>query len=483
MYLGIDLGTSGLRALLIDDSQRVIAAADAGYDVQNPAPGYSEQRPADWVRALTHCMAELRKQHPKALAALKAVAVSGQMHGAVCLDAAGDVLRPAILWNDTRCAKEAAELDTISGVRGLSGNIVFPGFTAPKLLWMQHHEPEIYQRIETVLLPKDYLNYYLTGVFSAEMSDAAGTSWLDTGARAWSDMLLEAGQMRRDQMPDLHEGTDVIAELRSDLATDWGVQGRVVVAAGAGDNAAAACGTGCLNEGQGFLSLGTSGVLLAARDAYRPAASKAVHSFCHAVPDRWYQMGVILAATDSLNWLSNLTNQRPENLAAALPDQISAPERPMFLPYISGERTPHNDANIRAGFSGLDVSDGPVALTKAVMTGVAFAFRDCFEALIDTGAELDHVLAIGGGAQSGWWLEVLATVLDLPLAQPANQEFGAALGAARLAICAATDAKPDDIMTPPKTAGMIMPRRDLIDAYSAKYADWRKLYPALKEFS
>ena len=194
-------------------------------------------------------------------------------------------------------------------------------------------------------------------------------------------------------------------------------------------------------------------------------------------------MGVILAATDSLNWLSKLTNLRPEALAGALSDQIPAPERAMFLPYLSGERTPHNDANIRGAFSGLGISDGPEALTKAVMTGVAFAFRDCFEALIDTGAEMDHVLAIGGGAESRWWLEVLATVLNLPLAQPAAQGFGAALGAARLAICAATGASPDDIMTPPKTAGMIMPRRDLTDAYSAKYADWRKLYPALKDFS
>lgn len=483
MYLGIDLGTSGLRALLVDASQRVIASADASYDVQNPAPGFSEQRPADWLQALDQCMGQLSADHTKEIGALKAIAVSGQMHGAVCLDAAGDVLRPAILWNDTRCAVEAAELDAIADVRSLSGNIVFPGFTAPKLLWMQRHEPELYAQIRTVLLPKDYLNYHLTGVLSAEMSDAAGTSWLDTGARAWSETLLEAGQMRRDQMPDLYEGTDVVGELRADLAQQWGVQGKVVVAAGAGDNAAAACGTGCLNEGQGFLSLGTSGVLLAARDAYRPSPSTAVHSFCHAVPDRWYQMGVILAATDSLNWLSNLTNQRPEDLAAALPDQISAPDRPMFLPYLSGERTPHNDANIRAGFSGLDISDGSEALTKAVMSGVAFAFRDCLEALISTGAELDHVLAIGGGARSKYWLEMLATVLDLPLMLPANQEFGAALGAARLAICAATGANPDDIMTPPETAGIIMPRPEFTDAYSAKYADWRKLYPALKDFS
>ena len=259
MYLGIDLGTSGLRALLVDDHQRVISATDAEYDVQNPAPGHSEQRPADWVRALDQCMAELRAQHPKAIVALKGIATSGQMHGAVCLDAAGDVLRPAILWNDTRCAKEAAELDATLDVRRLSGNIVFPGFTAPKLMWMQRHEPEIYQQIKTVLLPKDYLNYYLTGVLSAEMSDAAGTSWLDTGARAWSDTLLEAGQMRRDQMPTLHEGTDVIGELRSGLVTDWGVQGRVVVAAGAGDNAAAACGMGCLNEGRDFYRLALLG--------------------------------------------------------------------------------------------------------------------------------------------------------------------------------------------------------------------------------
>lgn len=480
MFLGLDLGTSGLRALLIDEAQIVIGVADASYDVAHPYPGWSEQDPSDWVAACEVCVAELKTAHPAEFAALRGIGISGQMHGAVCLDKAGNVLRPCILWNDTRSHHEAAELDAQPVVRELSGNIVFPGFTAPKLLWLEQHELEIFAKISKVLLPKDYLGQYLTGEYVGDMSDAAGTTWLDTGKRDWSTELLDAGHMSANQMPRLVEGSEIAGKLRADLTSEWGVAD-VSVVGGGGDNAAAACGTGALTEGSGFVSLGTSGVLLAARDSYAPAPASAVHTFCHAVPDRWYQMGVILAATDSLNWLARSLNQDPATLANTLGHEISGPGKPLFLPYISGERTPYNDANIRGGFARLDVANGPEALTQAVMEGVAFAFRDCLEALNSTGANLTQTLAIGGGAQSRYWVELLATVLNLPLSLPAQGEFGAALGAARLAICGVTGAAPEAVMTAPAIAETIEPRGEFSASYSDSYAAYRALYPALKD--
>jgi xylulokinase len=285
--------------------------------------------------------------------------------------------------------------------------------------------------------------------------------------------------MRADQMPRLVEGSAVSGMLRAALASEWGIDHPVAVAGGGGDNAAAACGVGCFKSGQGFVSLGTSGVLLAARDRYAPSAASAVHTFCHAVPERWYQMGVILAATDALNWLARLVGVTPAELASALPAAINGPGQTLFLPYLSGERTPHNDASIRGAFAGLDIADDAAALTRAVMEGVGFALRDSLEALRGAGASLDSLLAIGGGTRSRFWLETLATILQMPLKRPVDGEFGAALGAARLAMLADGRAL-DDVMIPPETGETIDPRGDLADAYEAAYHRYRALYPNLK---
>ncbi|WP_412563174.1 xylulokinase [Thalassobius sp. MITS945101] len=479
MYLGLDLGTSGLRALLTDAEGQVIGATEAAYPVAHPHPGWSEQDPQDWVEAAEACVATLRRAYSGQMAALRGIGLSGQMHGAVLVDDSGAVLRPAILWNDTRPHAEAAALDAQPEVRQLSGNIVFPGFTAPKLLWLERHEPEIFAKVHKVLLPKDYLRYWLTGNYVGDMSDAAGTTWLDVGARDWSDSLLAAGHMRREQMPDLVEGSASSGNLRPALAQDWGIAGSVVVAGGGGDNAVAACGVGCLREGEGFVSLGTSGVLLAARDRFAPMPETAVHSFCHAVPARWYQMGVMLAATDCLNWLSARLGQTPATLAGALPDVISGPSEVTFLPYLSGERTPHNDSAVRGAFLGLDIASDNRQLTQAVMEGVSFGLRDSLEALSATGADLHHVLAIGGGNKSRHWVELLATVLDLPLHLPAAGEFGAALGAVRLAMAADGVAAPEDLITAPEIAETVAPRAELQAAYEARYQQYRALYPAI----
>ncbi|MGR3617429.1 MAG: xylulokinase [Paracoccaceae bacterium] len=480
MYLGLDLGTSGLRALLADEAGQVIGVADAEYAVFHPHPGWSEQNPSDWIDGCERAIAALRSAHPKAFGALKGIGLSGQMHGATLLDDAGVPLRPCILWNDTRSFTEAAELDGAQHVRDLSGNIVFPGFTAPKLAWVRKHEPEIFAKTSKVLLPKDYLRFWLTGAYFGDMSDSSGTSWLNTGTRDWSEPLLNAGGMRRNQMPDLVEGSQVGGMLRSQLANAWGLSGSVSVAGGGGDNAAAACGAGCFREGQGFVSLGTSGVLLSAKDSYAPDPATAVHTFCHAVPDKWYQMGVILAATDCMNWLSRLTGQSPEELAGALPENPNGPGHILFLPYLSGERTPHNDSSIRASFVGVDVADGAAEMTQAVMEGVAFALKDCLLALNATGTHPERLLAIGGGTQSPFWVETLASVLNLPLDLPERGEFGAALGAARLAIAAVTGGDLDQIMTPPKISKTIEPRSELVAAYAQAHTRYRALYPNMK---
>lgn len=479
MYLGLDLGTSGLKAILVDETQRVVATAEQGYPNPHPHTGWSEQDPDDWIRACEAVLDSIAAEAPQELADLRGIGLSGHMHGATLIGADDAVLRPCMLWNDTRAAQEAAWMDAQPGVRAATGNIVFPGFTAPKLLWLENHEPEVFEKVAKVLLPKDYLRLWLTGGHMGDMSDSAGTAWLDVGARDWSDGVLATSHMRRDQMPDLCEGAEASGDLRDSLRQRWGIRAPVVVAGGAGDNAAAACGAGCFAEGQGFVSLGTSGVLLSAKDSFAPDPATAVHTFCHAVPGRWYQMGVILAATDCLNWLSRITGQGAADLAATLPDRAEGPGSLLFLPYLSGERTPHNDACVRGAFLGLDVAHGPAEMTQAVVEGVGFALRDCLEALRGTGTELTSILATGGGARSRHWLEVLATLLGQPLALPAGGEFGAALGAARLGMTAA-GAATSEVMTPPVIAETVDPRADLAEAYDRAWRRYRTAYPAVR---
>ncbi|MBW9117061.1 xylulokinase [Rhizobium cauense] len=480
MYLGLDLGTSGVKAMLIDGDQKIIGSANGSLDVSRPHSGWSEQEPSHWIRATEEAVAGLKAKHPKELAAVKGIGLSGQMHGATLLDADDKVLRPCILWNDTRSYVEAAALDADPRFRKLTGNIVFPGFTAPKLAWVAKHEPEIFAKVAKVLLPKDYLRLWLTGEHISEMSDSAGTSWLDTGKRKWSSELLAATGLDEKQMPRLIEGTEQGGKLRGELAGKWGITGSVVVAGGAGDNAASACGMGTVSDGAAFVSLGTSGVLFAANAAYLPKPESAVHAFCHALPNTWHQMGVILSATDALNWHSSVTGKSAADLTTELGETLKTPSGVTFLPYLSGERTPHNDAVIRGAFIGLEHESSRVVLTQAVLEGVSFAIRDNLEALRSAGTDISRVTAIGGGSRSRYWLASIATALGVPVDLPADGDFGAAFGAARLGLIAATGADPVSVCTPPKTAGTIEPVAALSGAYEDAYKRYRALYPAIK---
>ncbi|MEZ5752140.1 MAG: xylulokinase [Paracoccaceae bacterium] len=478
-YLGVDLGTSGIRLLLTDDDGNPLASTERPLTVARPHPGWAEQDPAAWVMALDGAIDELRAAHP-AFGGLKAIAVAGHMHGATLLDEVGTPVRPCILWNDTRSHAEASQMDALPVMRAQSGNIVFPGFTAPKLEWVRRNEPEVFARTARVLLPAAFLGLYLSGAYFSDRSDASGTSWLDVQTRDWSPDLLAAGAMRPDQMPRLVDGCQPAATLRPELAARWGLAGDVVIAGGAGDNAAAACGIGALAEGQGFVSLGTSGVLLVARDGCHPRPETAIHTFCHAVPGRWYQMGVMLSATDSLNWLSRLCGHAPAALVAALGQSLRKPGRTRFYPYLAGERTPHNDAAIRGAFTGLEVATDTQDLTHAVLEGVAFGLRDSAEALRAAGAPLAPLYAIGGGAASDYWLRLLATILDVPLLRPQSAEFGAAFGAARLARIAATGLPPESVIVPPEACERIEPDARLRPSFEAGYQAFREAYGTLR---
>ncbi len=483
MYLGLDLGTSGIKAMLIDDDQVVIGSASGELDVLRPHSGWSEQKPEDWIRATEEAVGELKQKFSKQLSAVKGIGLSGQMHGATLLDDSDTVLRPCILWNDTRSHKQAQILDADPRFRKVTGNIVFPGFTAPKLAWVRDNEPDCFAKISKILLPKDYLRLWLTGEYISEMSDAAGTSWLDTGKRCWSPELLAATDLNEEQMPSLVEGTEQGGQLRAGLASAWGIDNNVVVAGGAGDNAASACGMGVVDHGAAFASLGTSGVLFAATDKYLPKPESAVHAFCHALPNTWHQMGVILSATDALNWYSRVAGVSAAELADELGDALNAPTTVTFLPYLSGERTPHNDAVIRGAFVGLDRMSDRHALTQAVLEGVAFAIRDNLEVLKSAGTTIDRVTAIGGGSRSRYWLVSIATALGIPVDIPTDGDFGAAFGAARLGLIAATAADPLTVCVPPKTAQTIEPETTLIDAYETAYERYRSLYPAIRSLA
>ncbi len=480
MFLGIDVGTSEVKAVLIDDEQRPQATARAILTVQRPAPGFSEQDPESWWQAVQATLNELQREVADRLAAVRGIGLSGQMHGAVLLDAADKPLRPCILWNDGRSEAECHELDGAADFRGITGNLVMPGFTAPKLRWVEKHEPELFAQVRRVVLPKDYVRLKLTGEAVSEMSDSAGTLWLDTSARAWSPELLAATHLDEAQMPRLVEGSAPSGALRAKLAERWGMADGVVVAGGGGDNAASACGIGAVRPGQAFLSLGTSGVLFVANDRFRPNVEGAVHAFCHALPGVWHQMAVILAAADSLAWWGRQTGETPQALTAAI-GPLERPSPAIFLPYLGGERTPHNDASVRGSFTGLAHECDREAMTQAVLEGVAFAFRDGLEALLAAGTEVGRITAIGGGANSPAWLEIIAAVLDRPLDVPAAGDFGAAFGAARLAIAAATDADPLALCTAPATARTMEPRTGLVSAYTERFERYRALYPALKE--
>ncbi len=478
MFLGLDLGTSGVKALLVDGEQRIVGAVTVPLTVQRPAPGHSEQDPERWWQACLEAVDALGREHGAALAAVQGIGLAGQMHGAVLLDAAGAVLRPAILWNDTRAEAECARLERdFPALRQVAGNIAMPGFTAPKLLWLRAHEPDLFGRTRTVLLPKAYLRYRLSGELLDDMSDASGTLWLDVGARDWSDAALAATGLSRAAMPGLVEGSAPAGTLRAELAARWGMTRAPLIAGGAGDNAAGAIGIGAIRPGDAFISLGTSGVVFATTAGFRPWPQAAVHAFCHALPGVWHQMGVTLSAAASLAWWAGVAGRSE----AALIDElgtVSQPGEALFLPYLGGERTPHNDGRLRGAFAGLSHATNRAAMTQAVLEGVAFSLRDCVDALAASGTTIAEAAVIGGGARSAAWLRIIASVLGIKLRRLAESEHGVAFGAARLGRLAVTGEAAEAVCTKPISAETIEPDEALREGYvdlAARYRDMARM--------
>ena len=481
MYLGIDLGTSGIKVLVMSEDQQIVATAHQSLSVERPSSGWSEQDPASWVSATASAFDELAVNNPQALRDVKAIGLSGQMHGATMLDANDQPLAPCILWNDTRSHAEAAALDATPGFRDLTGNIVFPGFTAPKLAWMRNNKPEIFDQIKKVLLPKDYLRLWLTGEPVSDYSDSAGTSWMDVGKRDWDDGLLAATGLDKSHMPSLAESTAPTGTIRQALADRWGFSTDVIVAGGAGDNAASALATGIVTEGDAFISLGTSGVIYAAIDSYRPLPQSAVHTFCHSTANHWCHMAVILAATDALNWYANLVGSKAADLTKALGDEVKAPGSTLFFPYLGGERTPHNDASIRGGFIGLAHQDDQEALTRTVLEGISYAFKDGIKALEAAGTNLDRLIAVGGGSSSDYWLTLLATILGKQIDRPTAGDFGGAFGAARMGLVADQKCDPGAVCTMPTIEKSFYPNQDLQSSFEDSYARYAAAYSSLKD--
>ncbi len=482
MYLGIDLGTSGVKAVLVDADQQIIAQGTASLDVERPHALWSEQDPEAWWQATRTAGAAIKGGHAKELAAVRGIGLSGQMHGATLLDAEDKVLRPAILWNDGRSFAECHELEqAVPESRRITGNLAMPGFTAPKLLWVGHHEPEVFGKVAKVLLPKDYVRLRLTGEHVSEMSDSAGTLWLDVAARDWSDAMLEGTGLTRDHMPRLVEGSESSGTLRPALAAEWGMAKDVVVAGGAGDNAAGAAGVGTVAPGRAFLSLGTSGVYFVANQAFSPNPEQAVHAFCHCFPETWHQMTVILSAASCLSWVTELLGAESEKaLLAEVEKNRKGPADVVFLPYLTGERTPHNDPQAKGVFFGMTPETDPAELGRAVLEGVAFAFADGQDALLAAGAEIEIVSVIGGGSRSPLWGRILASVLGRQLTYHTGGEVGPAFGAARLGRLAATGEDPVDVCTLPPVDHVVDPEPDWSEVYAERLARFRRLYATLK---
>jgi xylulokinase len=473
-FIGVDLGTSSVKAVLVDDAQRVLAMATRALTVSRPHRLWSEQDPQSWVEAAYAVFGELRAAKPAAYRACAGIGLSGHMHGATALDAQDRPLRPCILWNDGRAHAECAELEAkVPRLREIAGNLAMPGFTAPKLLWMRRHEPDLFAATRRVLLPKAYLRLVMTGEAIEDMSDASGTLWLDVARRDWSDELLAATGLTRAATPRLVEGSAPAGRMRPQLAAELGFDAPPLFAGGAGDNAAGAVALGAVAPGDCFLSLGTSGVMWRTTAGFEPRPESAAHAFCHAVPGLWHQMSVHLSAASCLAWWASVTGMTEAALLAELGETAQTPSQALFLPYLSGERTPHNDPRLRASFAALGAETSRVAMTQALLEGVAFAFKDGKAALESGGPMLVEASVIGGGSRSAAWVQILADALDMRLSRVEAGEAGGAFGAARLARMAVTNEPMIAVCLKPLARDVFAPDARRVGLYRARYEVWR----------
>lgn len=484
LYIGIDLGTSAVKLLLMNEAGQILNVVSRTYPLEFPRPGWSQQNPEDWRKAVWEGIPALLEGFDRAQVA--GIGAGGQMHGLVVLDEADRVIRPAILWNDGRTAQQVVYLNETVGKDRLSAwtaNIAFAGFTAPKLLWMRENEPELFAEIKKIMLPKDYINYLLTGVHSTDYSDASGTLLLDVAKRRWSEEMLELCGLRAEQMPRLFESYETVGTLLPEAAWALGLPESVRVAAGAGDNAAAAVGTGTVGEGGCNLSLGTSGTIFISSDRFRVDENNALHAFAHA-DGGYHLMGCMLSAASCNKWLME-DIFRTEDYAAeqAAVSREKLGRNPVyFLPYLMGERSPINDTNARGMWIGMTMDTRREDLTQAVLEGVAFAIRDSLEVAGSLGISIGKSRVCGGGAKSDLWLHILANVLNVELERVASEQ-GPGLGGAMLAMvaCGAFASVADACRALVRVSGTVRPDPELAARYAARYRQFRQIYPACKD--
>ncbi|HGN2040155.1 TPA: xylulokinase [Proteus mirabilis] len=480
MYLGLDLGTSSVKAIIMNEQGDVVASHSIPLTLSRPHPQWSEQDPQVWWQATDEAIKQLSRTQP--MEQIQAIGLSGQMHGAVLLDAQQNILRPAILWNDGRSVKQCLRLaKEYPQFKEITGNLVMPGFTAPKLQWVAENEAEIFCQIAHVLLPKDFLRWKMSGNFASDMSDAAGTLWLDMQKRDWSDELLAATGLSRCQMPTLFEGNQITGYLLPEIAKKWQMK-QVPIIAGGGDNAAGAIGVGVYQPGQGMLSLGTSGVYFVVSEKFLQNSDNAVHSFCHALPQTWHLMSVILSAASCLDWVCQLTGISDVGaMFKEIEQHAHSDSSLLFLPYLSGERTPYNNADAKGVFWGLTHQHQRADLCRAVLEGVSFALRQGIEVADKAGQHADNITLIGGGARSEYWRQLLADITGKTLDYRQGGDVGPALGAARLAQLAINPAHLSQIiLSQPKLETRHVPNLEKHKAYQDKYNAFKKLYTLIE---
>lgn len=480
MYIGIDLGTSGVKVILMAKEGLVVASCSSPLSVSRPFDLWSEQNPEDWWQATDLAMLQLAAENN--LQEVKAIGLSGQMHGATLLGKQGEVLRPAMLWNDGRSYEECLLLQRrCPEVQSITGNLVMPGFTVPKLLWVKQHEPDVFAQIDKVLLPKDYLRFRMTGDFATDVSDASGTLWLNMEQRVWSDTMLQATGLNEQQMPTVYEGAEITGTINEALAKRWSMSA-VSVVAGGGDNAAGAVGMGIIKPEETMLSLGTSGVIFSVSDGFTANPAVALHSFGHAIPNTWHTMSVMLSAASCIDWVTKLTQfNSVEAALLAAENRINHASNVTFLPYLSGERTPHNDANAKGVFWGMTHETTPADLVHAVLEGVTFALLDGLDAVRSAQNIHDSIDVIGGGAKSTYWLQLLADVFAVPMDYREGGEVGPALGAARLAALGHQDQQAlNDICVKPTLIKRYQPNLESAVRYAEKRERFQDLYQRVK---
>jgi xylulokinase len=480
-YLGVDCGTSAVKVVLVDDEGRALASGESAYRPDHPYPLWSEQDPRIWRTAMFAAIAQTRAAAPAAFAETRGVGFSGQMHSAVLLGDDDEPVRPAMLHNDSRAFAEARELwERHASIAAAVGVKPMAGFTAPKLLWLARYEPQTFSTIRTILLPKDYLRLQLTGEKFTDMSDAAGTWWLDEAKRCWSEASLAASGVSPSQVPTLVEGCEPAGALRPDIAQAHGLPKTCIVAAGGGDAAVGAIGLGAIRPGDAYISLGTSSQLILASDAYRAAPEKLVHSFAHALPRRWYRMAAMLNGAGALAFAARLVKAEVADLLREADTDYRGPGALTFLPYLSGERTPLDDPHARGVFFGLSEATSRADLTRSVMEGVALTLADARECLEAAGDSIGDVGLTGGGARSALWARMIAAALNRRILRYRGGASGPAFGAARLARIAATGEAAEAVCTPPAIEDVTEPEPSLVAAFAAKRVRFQALYAALK---